>query len=275
MQLPELPREVPVLNLMGVEVKRIELPRVFRVPVKPFLIRRIFIHQHSQSIQPKGRYPLAGKEKSAEYFGVGLGLARVPRIKTPPLYGVAAFVAQARGGRRPHVTPPEKKVHKEMNKKERLLAIASAIAATAYRELVERRGHVVEGIEAFPIIVDAEVESIKKTREFKEFAKRIGIYADIERVAESVKHVGSKAKWRGRGRKVRKGPLIVYGEDRSIFEAARNMPGVDVIHAKDVSVIHLAPGGVPGRLTVWTEPAIPIIEERLRYVLNRLEVITL
>ncbi len=261
--------EIPVFNILGEEVKKIEVPKVFTVPIKLDVIRRVFIHQHTHRLQPKGRYPLAGRETGAEYFGVGLGLARVPRIKTPPLRGRAAIVAMARGGRKPHVTTPEKKIYKELNKKERLLGIAAAVAATANPELVRKRGHIIDNVPHIPLIVDEEVESISTTKEFREFAERIGIIDDILRVREKIKHVGGKAKWRGRGKKVRKGPLIVYGEDKGIFKAARNVLGVDIISARDVSVLHLAPGGVPGRLTVWIESAIPIIEERLKYVVNR------
>jgi len=44
--------------------------------------------------------------------------------------------------------------------------------------------------------------------------------------------------------------------------ASRNLPGVDVITAKDLGIIHLAPGGVAGRLTVWTESALEKLKER-------------
>ena len=42
----------------------------------------------------------------------------------------------------------------------------------------------------------------------------------------------------------------------SLAKAARNVPGVDVVSAKDLSAEHLAPGGDLGRLTVWTTKAI-------------------
>lgn len=261
--------EIPVFNLLGEEVKKIEMPKIFTVPVKQEVIRRVFIHQHTHRLQPKGRYPLAGRAAGAEYFGVGLGLARVPRLKQGPLRGRAAIVAMARGGRRPHVTTPEKKIYKELNKKERLLGIASAIAATANLELIKRRGHIIDNVPFIPLIVDDEIETISTAKEFRDFAIRIGILDDILRVRERIKRVGGKAKWRGRGKKIGKGPLIVYGNDRGIYKAARNEPGVDVVSAKDVSVIHLAPGGVSGRLTVWTESSLPIIEERLKYIINR------
>jgi large subunit ribosomal protein L4e len=55
----------------------------------------------------------------------------------------------------------------------------------------------------------------------------------------------------------------VVGEDRGIVLAARNLPGVDVVSVKELTVEKLAPGGVPGRLTVWTESAIRELGEML------------
>lgn len=264
--------EIPIFSLTGEELERIEAPRIFRVPVRTDVVHRVFVHQLSHRIQPKGRYPLAGRETSAESFGVGLGMARLPRVKHGPLRGVAAISNMARGGRKPHVTTPEKKIYKGINRKERILGIASAVAATADRNLIIERGHAVDKVLFIPLVVDDELETLDRTRESKEFAIRAGIYDDILRVRNSVKRVGGKAKWRGRGRKVRKGPLIVYNEDRGIVKAARNLEGVDVVSAKDVSVIHLAPGGVPGRLTVWTKSAILTMEDRLQYVIRRVVV---
>jgi large subunit ribosomal protein L4e len=262
-------KKIPIFSLAGDELEKISIPRIFLAPIREDVIHKVFVHQLSHRIQPKGRYPLAGRETSAESFGVGLGLARLPRVKHGPLRGVAAVSNMARGGRKPHVTTPEKRIYKQLNKKERLLGIAAAVAATGSKYYVERRGHIIDKVLFLPLIIEDDLESIDKTREFREFSLRVGIYEDILRVRNNVKLVGGKAKWRGRGRKVRKGPLIVYNEDRGIVKAARNIEGVDVVSAKEVSVIHLAPGGVPGRLTVWSKSAVETIEERLGYVLRR------
>jgi large subunit ribosomal protein L4e len=40
-----------------------------------------------------------------------------------------------------------------LNKKENKLELCSAIAATGSKDLIELRGHKIEGIETFPIIV--------------------------------------------------------------------------------------------------------------------------
>ena len=55
---------------------------------------------------------------------------------------------------------------------------------------------------------------------------------------------------------------MVVGEDKGIFRAARNIPGVDVVLADQINTEVLAPGGVPGRLTIWTESAIETVSRR-------------
>ena len=264
---------IPIFDLAGSVVKEVSPPPVFRIGVREDLIQRVFVFQFTHRLQPKGRYPRAGRERSAEFFGVGLGMARVPRIKHGPLRGTAAIVTMARGGRRPHVTTPEKKIFKRINRKEVKLATAYAVAATGVRELVERRGHVIDKVLNIPLIVSNELETIGKTSVLMETLSILGLEPDINRVKENIKRRGGKSSWRGRGKKVRKGPLIVYYEDRGIFRAARNIIGVDVVSADDVSVIHLAPGGVPGRLTVWTESAINRVVERLEPYVKVLKVV--
>lgn len=264
--------KIQIYDLTGIAVKEIEKPNIFNLPIREDLIRKAFIFQQSHRIQPKGRYPRAGRDKGAEYFGVGLGLARIPRIKQGPLRGTGAIVAMARGGRKPHVTTPEKKVYKRINKKELRLAIAYSIAATGIKEIVEARGHKISRVPSLPLIVSNEMETISKTSELIEALDNLGVTDDIERVKKNIKIVGGKASWRGRRKKVRKGPLIVYGEDKGIVKAARNIIGVDVISADDVSIIHLAPGGAPGRLTIWTENAINKVLNRIKDVVERLVV---
>jgi large subunit ribosomal protein L4e len=51
------------------------------------------------------------------------------------------------------------------------------------------------------------------------------------------------------------GPLLVIDKNDGIAEAARNLPGVEVITMNDLNVESLAPGTHPGRLTIWTNSA--------------------
>ena len=65
-----------------------------------------------------------------------------------------------------------------------------------------------------------------------------------------------------RGRKYRtpKSVLLVVAQSDGLAKAARNVPCVDGVAAKDLSVEDLAPGGDAGRLTVWTKDAIGALE---------------
>lgn len=254
--------EVPVFDLGGVEVERIS-PLIFDWPVREDVIHKVFVHMQSHRVQPQGRDPLAGKKTSAESFGVGRGMARLPRIKSGPQRGRAAFSNMAVGGRRPHVTTPLKRTYKRINRKERLLATASAASATGDPIMVARRGHAIERLRNIPLLVTDDIEEVSNTREFMVAAETLGLTPDIERVRRSVKVVGGKASWRGRRIKHAKGPLMVCKEDSDVYMAARNVLGVDVISARNLSLIHLAPGGIPGRLTLWSRLAVEAFEKRL------------
>lgn len=261
--------KIPVYNLVGSEIKKVELPQVFQVPVRLDLIKRLFFYQFTHRIQPKGRYPYAGRDVSAEYFGVGLGISRIPRYKTQPLRGIGAVVAMARGGRKPHALTVEKKIYKRINKKELKFAVASAISSTAKRELVSSRGHIIGDVPFIPLVVDNEISTISKTSEIRDVFMNLGLWTDVERVRDRVKILGGKAAWRGRRRKLGVGPLIVFSEDRGVSMAVRNLPGVEAINVRQLSLIHLAPGGDPGRLTIWVEDALKFLDERFRDIIIR------
>jgi len=257
--------KVPVYNLDGEKIGEVELPKVFSAPVKPKLIERVFWSLFTHKLQPKGTDPMAGKRTSAESWGVGHGVARVARVKGSryPRAGQAAGIAGVVGGRQAHPPRTEKVIRKEVNKKERRLAIASAFAATAVRELVEKRGHRLDGVPSVPLVVDDALESVTKSSELRKILEKLGLWSDIERAADRSLR-GGKSRWRGRAKKTGKGPLLVVGEDKGVSKAARNFPGLDVVLAKDLSVLHLAPEGHPGRLTVWTRSALDRIPETIQ-----------
>jgi large subunit ribosomal protein L4e len=61
---------------------------------------------------------------------------------------------------------------------------------------------------------------------------------------------------RGRVHKTPKSILLVVKNKSGLAKAARNLPGVDVVAAKDLNAEDLAPGGDIGRLTVFTKSAV-------------------
>ncbi len=251
--------KVKVFNLEGEPVEEIELPRVFSTPFRPDLIRRAVIASWTHRIQPQGRDPLAGKRRVTENIGKGHGMARVERIKTSPRF--AAFVPFAVGGRRTHPPKVEKIVWEDINKKEKRLALMSAIAATANYDLVKARGHAIDNVLQVPLVVDDELEKVFKTAQTREIFKKLGIWDDIERAKRNTKIRAGKGKMRGRKYKKAKGPLIVVAKNEGIIQGARNHPGVDVVTVDNLGVELLAPGTHPGRLTIWTKSAVEKLRE--------------
>lgn len=243
-----------VVNLKGKPIGKVKLPRVFKTPLRPDVIKRAVLAIQSNRFQPQGRNPMAGKRTTAESRGVGQGIARVPRIKGGSQR--AALAPGTVGGRTAHPPVSSKRIVKRIPKKEKRLALFSAIAATASKEVVASRGHSVEDVQYTPLVVTDELEKLKKTKEVEEALIHLGLWPDIYRVKESRKIRAGKGKSRGRKSKQAVGPLIVVTENKGIVEAARNLPGVEVVTVNNLNTEKLAPGTHPGRLTVWTNGAI-------------------
>jgi len=248
-----------IFNLEGKLIGKTNLPPIFGTPLRPDVIKRAVLAIQSNRFQPQGRDPMAGKRTSAESRGVGLGISRVPRKKGPA--GRAALAPGTVGGRLAHPPTSEKNIVKRIPKKEKRLALLSAIAATASKEVVTLRGHSIEDVPAIPLIVTDDLERLKKTREVEETLIHLGVLSDIYRVRESRKIRAGKGKRRGRKIKQAIGPLIVLAENKGVIEAARNIPGVDIVTVESLNAEILAPGAHPGRLTIWTEGAIKKLGE--------------
>lgn len=248
---------VPVLNAENEKVDEVELPKIFETPYRPDIIKRAVIAQQSHGFQPQGRDPMAGKRTTAESWGVGRGLSRVPRLRESRR---AAFGVSTVGGHQAFPPRSEKVIRKEINRKERRLAIRSSIAATANRDIVAGRGHIVDSVGQFPLIVDDDIQSLSRTREVREFFVKLGVWSDVER-ADRKKIRAGRGKTRGRKRKVGKGPLIVISEDLGIVKAASNLPGVEVVKVEDLNAELLAPGAHPGRFVIWTKLAFTSLDE--------------
>jgi len=242
----------------------VPLPKVFSTEVRHDLIRRAVLSLLSARFQPKGRDPMAGKRTSAESMGVGLDLARVPRVKGShnPASGSGAFVPNVVGGRMAFPPRPDEILHERINDKERRLALRSAIAATSVREMVAGRGHLLGAGTPLPIVVSDEVKTIAKASEFREFLKKMDLWEEAERAKASIRERAGRGKCRGRRWTKPKSILLVTDELRSpLRTASRNFTGVDYVEVGSLNTERLAPGGNPGRLTVWTESAFKKLDE--------------
>ncbi|MCL7418886.1 MAG: 50S ribosomal protein L4 [Halalkalicoccus sp.] len=245
------------LDLDGTEAGEIDLPAVFETTYRPDLIKRAVLAAQANRQQDYGADPFAGKRTSAESLGTGRGMARVPRSN-----GQGKRVPQAVGGRRAHPPKAEKDRSLNINKKERKLATRSAIAATTDAELVAERGHRFGEDVSLPLVVSDEFEDLIKTKEVLSFLESVGLADDIERAEEGRSVRAGRGKTRGRKYKQPKSILFVTSSEAGPSKAARNLAGVDVATAREVSTEDLAPGTHPGRLTVWTESAIEEVADR-------------
>lgn len=247
-----------VVAVSGKDAGEIELPTVFDTPYRPEVIQKVYVNLLSHSYQRQGRYPAAGENVSAESRNTGLGIARLARARGEgfPRAGQAASVAGVRHGRVAH--PPEswKTIYKKINHKERQLGLCSAIAATARKDLVERRGHKIGDKISFPFIVSSDIESIAKTKDLKKALTDLGLGDDLARATISRKARSGVGRLRGRPARSGVSALIVVGNDSKMVKLSRSVPGVDIKYAKDVSVIDLAPGSKPIRLTIFSQNAI-------------------
>jgi len=252
-------RTAQIFNLEGKATGKTDLPSVFETPLRPDVIKRAVLSIQSHSIQPQGRDPMAGKRTSAESRGTGMALARIPREKGGG--GKAAFAPGTVGGRQAHPPKAETRITKEIPKKEKHLALLSAIAATGQKETVASRGHKVETVLELPLIVENVLETLTKAKEVEDVLTHLGIITDVCRVRESRKVRAGKGKYRGRKMKQAVGPLIVIAENKGLIEAAGNIPGVDIVTVNNLNAELLAPGTHPGRLTLWTNGAIDQLEK--------------
>lgn len=252
-------KQVTVLSLEGKGKGEVPLPAVFSTEIRPDLIRRAVLSMQSARVQPKTRDPLAGKRTSAISLGVGLDLARVPRVKGG---GPGAFVPNVIGGRRAFPERVEKVYHERINVKERRLAIRSAIAASSSKELVKGRGHAVAEEMTFPIVVTDEVKSLANASDFRELLKKLSLWEDAERAKNGIKERSGRGKTRGRRWVKPKSLLLVTDElNPPVRLASRNFVGIDFAEVKSINVEMLAPGGHGGRLTIWTESALNKLDE--------------
>lgn len=150
--------------------------------------------------------------------------------------------------------------HIKINQNQKRFATASAVAATAVTSLVLARGHRIEEITEVPLVVNDTIESVEKTKAAVALLKALKVQADVTKVANSRKTRAGKGKMRGRRHQQRRGPLLIYAEDRGIVKAFRNIPGVEVANVQRLNLLQLAPGGHLGRFCIWTESAFKLLD---------------
>lgn len=236
---------------------QIKLPAVFCSPIRPDLVNFIHDQVRKNSRQPYAVSKEAGHQTSAESWGTGRAVARIPRVRGGGTHrsGQGAFGNMCRGGRMFAPTKVFRRWHRKVNVAQKRYAVCSAIAASGVPALVMARGHVIEQIPEVPFVISDKVEEFKKTKDAVAFLRRAHIWNEIEKVYSSKRYRPGKGKGRNRRYKQKLGPLIIYNKDNGIVRAFRNIPGVDFLNVERLNLLKLAPGGHLGRLIVWTEGA--------------------
>lgn len=249
-----------IYDMNGESKDDIELPSSFSEEIRPDIIKRAVEAEEANQKQPYGPRSDAGMRHATEMEGIGQGMARVQRLTQ---YGGsrAAESPQTRGGRKAHPPKSEKKRKQKLNKREREKARRSALAATCDLERVKARGHEIKNSLDLPIVVEEDVEEIKKTKEAIELLENLGVYADVDR-AKSGKNIrAGKGKQRNRRYRIPKSLLVVMPDSSDGLRAFRNLPGVDVRTPKNLTTADLSPGGDAGRLTLFSVEALNELED--------------
>ncbi|XP_018858188.2 60S ribosomal protein L4 [Juglans regia] len=248
----------------------VHLPDVMKAPVRPDVVTFVHSNISKNKRQPYAVSKRAGHQTSAESWGTGRAVSRIPRVPGGGTHraGQGAFGNMCRGGRMFAPTKIWRRWHRKVNVNLKRYAIVSAIAATAIPSLVLARGHRIESVPEMPLVISESAESVEKTSAALKVLKQIGAFPDAEKAKDSHAIRPGKGKMRNRRYINRKGPLIVYGsEGAKLVKAFRNIPGVDIVNVERLNLLKLAPGGHLGRFVIWTKSAF----EKLDSIYGSLE----
>lgn len=248
-----------VLTLSGETKGSVSLPLAFSQPVRRDLIRKAVDVARSHRRQPYGTSPTAGTRHSVEWSGKGRGVSRTPRLMDS-MRGAQA--PNTVGGRPAHPPKVDRLWTKWINTKERRRAFGSALAATRVVPLARARGHEVPEEAHLPVVLEDPFEGIESARAARELLETLELWPDVERAQQRTHVRAGRGKRRGRMRRTPRSLLVVTsapGRARGF----RNLPGVDVVTAQRLTTEDLAPGGEPGRLTLFSRAAVESLRSRL------------
>jgi len=235
----------------------ISLPAVFRAPIRPDVVNFVHDQMAKNTRQAYAVSKDAGHQTSAESWGTGRAVARIPRVRGGGTHrsGQGAFGNMCRGGRMFAPTKIWRRWHRRINVNQKRYAMCSAIAATSSPALVMSKGHLISEVPEIPLVVSDKIQEIATTKDAVMMLKKNKIWSDILKVYKSKRFRAGRGKMRNRRRIQRKGPLIIYNKDQGLTRAFRNIPGVDTICVNKLNLLKLAPGGHVGRFCIWTESA--------------------
>ena len=261
--------KLQIVNAKNEKKGEKEMPSQFSEVVRADLIKRAVLVIQANTRQPYGTFPRAGQRHSAYVSKrrnsyrttYGIGQSRTPRkvmsVRGQRFNWVGAEVPQTVGGRKAHPPKASKEWGQKLNKKERRKAIRSALSANMDKKLVGAKQKVPD---SYPYLIESGVEELSKTKEILSMLIGIGLEKELERCQEKKIRAG-KGKMRGRKYKKKVGPLIVVSKSCKLQKGADNIPGIEVVTVKKVNTALLAPGATPGRITLFTDKSIEVLEK--------------
>jgi large subunit ribosomal protein L4e len=253
-----------VYNAKGESEGQVTLPSVFIAPIRPDIVQFVHTNISKNRRQPYSVFEDAGHQYSAESWGTGRAVARIPRVAGGGTgrSGQGAFGNMCRGGRMFAPTKTWRRWHRHVNLNQKRAAVVSALAASALNSLVSARGHKINNIPEVPLVVsDAAFSGLEKTKQAVALLKALNAYDDVEHSKNSKKVRAGRGKSRNRRYVQRRGPLVVYDEAGPLTLAFRNLPGVEIQHVSRLNLLSLAPGGHLGRFIIWTKGAFSRLDD--------------
>jgi len=249
-----------VYDADGKVVGQVRTPAVFLTPIRTDIVKYVHTNIRKNSRQPYSVAQWAGHQSSAESWGTGRAVARIPRVPGGGTHraGQGAFGNMCRGGRMFSPLRTWRRWHRTVAKGQRRYAVASALAASAIPALVMSRGHRVGKVAELPLIVSTEaIEGLVKTKKAITLLTKLHADEDVNKVKNTVVHRAGKGKWRNRTYKEKLGPLLVHaGRPDNIAPAFKNVPGLELASVESLNLLRLAPGGHLGRFIIWSRAAI-------------------
>jgi len=232
------------------------MPAVFTAPIRDDTVQFVHANMNKNRRQAHGVFWQAGQQHSAESWGTGRAVARIPRIggSGTSRSGQATFGNMCRKGRMFAPLKVWRKWYRTSNRNQKRHAVASALAAAAVAPLVLARGHHVNQVPELPLVVDSL--NVDSTKALLGALEAVGVSEDLRRVRASKSSRAGFNKMRYSRFKMARGPLIVYGDENpNLKRTARNLPGIDTCSVHRLNLLQLAPGGHLGRFVVFTKDA--------------------
>merc|ERR1712110_237180 len=238
------------------------MPAVFTAPIRDDVVQFCHANMAKNRRQGRGVFWHAGHEHSAESWGTGRAVARIPRISGSGTHrsGQGAFGNMCRKGRMFAPLKLWRKWHRKVNKNQKRNAVASALAAAACAPLVQARGHRIDSVPELPLVVNSL--NVSSTKGMISSLNNIGAMDDLMRVRKSKRTRKGIGKMKNGRFTFRKGPLVIYGDESPLLKrTSRNLKGVDIGHVSRINLLQLAPGGHLGRFVIFTQDAFAKLDE--------------